>query len=925
MREKLYFLRPLDGGYATKTFENENGEWRKKHEYTIGDWFEGFKFEVQSLKEVYEILEKNQENNVFLVQGEFIEGIDTNAMIRRQRDGNEDGLSPTIRNRALYCVCIDVDGYEGELENFIKELPPEFHKADYIRQFSASYALTEPNVLKCHLWFWFEKAVELDDLRIWAQQYNEEKGWKNLIDWGIYKGSQPIYIKRRTCIGAPDPLIGSFIKLVQKKGLVKGDPIKIRQTRLKRDSARRNSFNKPQYNIKEGIQKVLKSENYHDELRGMSLSLINKKVPPKVVKDMLKGAMQSVKSNEWGKEEAERWQNRFDDIERSVDSAVKIVNEPTLEELYEWIENCSSDDDYKELRLDFANKGFKLPPSDTSSYVKRIHKKIGAGVQGIRGDILLKRKEEKRKEVERAKIYRSEMRKKLGITEIIVKTSNANKVIKQCGKLLAKSKNGDEVFHYGGKLAFVGMSAPATIKQVGSKRILGADYPEMPTINSFKKPYHSLAARLEKDAVFLNQSGREIECPPRVLHVLGDALDRSFRPLVGVVENPFLDDDFKLVRKAGYDAQTGLYTVLNRRIKVELGDPKEAYDFLADELFDEFPFKSDLDRILAVAALMTVAQRPALAGDNNGMPGFGITSPVQSSGKTTLAQLISYSIFNRPIPASSFSFDEDEMEKRIVAILKEGHSFVLFDNIKEHSNVESGKVSAAMSSDVFLGRQLGFNEMVKVPSSVVWMFTGNNINFVGDFATRVYKIRIAPAVADPEQRVFKRGDLGKWTLKNRSRIISSVLSVVMAGKNEIEIEGSCRFKFWDKFVRRPLYSLTGIDVNEAVKENKKNDSVHTAKQHLLAMLYVVFKEEWFTTKEIIDKAYGSFDGKSGSVKTELAQSLEDLISKNTQNALSLARYLSGMAETVFEDFLLEKKHSNRISWRVVRTKKHESH
>lgn len=906
MSEILHFLMPLNGQPATKTFEYKEGVWSKISDYDIGKYFKGYEIPVENLIRVYDILIENQNFDVFLVHGGFIPGTNLNRMVRRKREDGEDGEIPTIKNRAVHLVCIDVDGYENDsIESFIRHLPIEFHEASYICQHSASYKLTS-NKLKCHLFFWLEKAVELDALRKWALTYNKEKQWGNIIDSKVYSGNQPIYTQRRTCLGAVDPITpNQFIKLVIKKGMVKGQPIIIKENQ---PPACGNGIEKSRekYNLKAGVEKILKSEDFHSELNSMALSLLNKKVPAKVVKDMLKGAMNVAKSSS----DPSRWQTRFDDIDRTVESAAAIVDNPTIEDLFDWIESVSS----KEIRINFVKKSLKLNPVELKLFVEKVNEKTSYGKQPISAMIREGQKVEQKKQKTKRQEQMTTLRFAHGVEEIEVENWHTSEATKKCGKILAQSKNGAEVFHYAGTLASVGIGAPSTIRQAEGSAELGENYPEMPIIISYKKPYHSLAGRLENDVVFKNGAGREIECPQRVLHVLGDAYDRSFRPLVGVVENPFVDSDWQIIQDSGYSKRTGLFSVLKKKEKIKIIDPKKAYDYLAHTVFDEFPFKSDLDRVVAVAALLTVAQRPTLAGDEAGIPGFGIVSPIQSSGKTTLAQLISYSVFGRPIAASNFSNDEVELEKHVLAILREGHSCVLFDNIDQATEVKSSVLSRAMSTDLFAGRQLGENKTIQVPSSVIWMFTGNNISFVGDFATRVYPIFINPNLANPEDRVFKRGDLGKWVISNKQKIMSAILSIVLAGKERIKIKNSSRFKSWDKFIRKPLFLITGVDVNETIVNNKKNDSVFTVKKQLIMSIYEAFGSKFITVKQIIDKAFGGFD--KGGVKNGLAQCLEDVVMKKAQNSLSVARYLRGMVGIVFGDYVLEKRVSTINYWRV---------
>jgi hypothetical protein len=917
--ENLCFMMPLNGKRPTKTFSFKDEAWRMISGYPKMYRHKGFEISACSLKEVYELLEENQNYNVFLIAGEFIPGTNLKNMVRRKREDGEDGEAPTIQTRAVHCVCLDVDGFgcfADSPKTFIKKLPLEFHSADYIYQYSASYGLIGDS-LKCHLFFWFEDPVELDVLKKWARAYNEEQKWGEVIDWRIYSGAQPIYIQRRICEGAEDPIPkNNFIGYVKKEGMVKSSSFLEVDEKKSTRTNDVSSTNEKTYNIENSLKKILTSESFHSELNSLALSLLNKGVSRKDVRGILEGAMNAVKKKCAAEGDYERWRLRFKDIKRAVDSAFRIVDKPALEDLLQWVDECLSEDSqhHSKIIAGFVKKTLKLSAADASVFLRNISKKTGLSINAMKFDVRRAREKELTAEYREKQRKRKDLRASQGVYEINVNPYNSNIAIKKCGRILADSKNQPEVFHYAGGLASIGEGLPVTIKQAGDYQEMGEEYPLVPIIQNYKRPYHSLAARLEKDVIFINENGKETEAPYRILHVLGEGHDTVFRPLTGIVENPFIDWKWNIVQKNGYNAKTGLFSILKNREKIILIDPERAYLYLSQEVFDEFPFNSELDRAVAVSALLTITQRPTLAMDSAGMPGYGIISPIQSSGKTTLAQLISHVVLNRPIAASGFTSDEEELEKRIVAILKEGQALVLFDNIKEGTEVNSSHLARAMSTDIFGGRQLGVNETIKVPSCAIWMFTGNKLTFSGDFATRVYPIYINTKLADPEARTFKRGDLGKWASRNREKIMSAVLSVVMAGKNLHRPVGSSRFKLWDKFVRQPILQISGIDVNDATKNNKKNDAAFEGKKGLLREIHAAFGSHRISTKDIIDKAFGNFDKQN--LKTELAQNLEDALGAKAQNTQTLGRYLSKLADIIFDNYTLSVEMVDRNYWTV---------
>ena len=899
--EKIHLMSPLQGD-ATKTFTYEDGQWAKTSSYKAGKYLTPYVVEKTCLKDFYKLLQQIENHACFMIHGQFIEGTDLNNPIVRRKKVNplEPGVAPTIEDRKISLFCLDVDdwplqkGQRGEeaIELFIDELPEEFQDTDYVYQFSASYGLTSDK-LKVHLFFWLEQPINNVHIQSWIKQFNKDQDWGKVIDPAVLTCTQPVYIQRRICHGESDP-VEKIIGFVRKKGMLEFSfPLTTASEEEK------TAPDRLPYDVAEGVKLILNSENFHNEINKLAMSLLNKKVPQQTVIELIEGSMQSAKLNIVDPSRLEDWQIRYDDIERSVQTAANIVGQPTIDDLIRWSETARR----KELRTDFAKKALHLEPVDRRLFIDAVDERLGVGVRNINDTIKLAEKEAESLAEIAKKEAKSRLREAKGIHEITVTLSNTEEVCGQTSAILAASVNGDQVFKAAGGLVKVGCSYPKTIRQVMKKHELGEDFPKIPLIQYFKT--FSLGARIEKDIVYLNSSGKEIPCPTNVLKIVEEGTDDHFKPLSGIIEHPFVNTDFQVIQKNGYDEQTGLYAILHHKLKLTKMKPKEAYEYLAYELFDEFPFASELDRCVAVAALLTCIQRPVIAGDS-GFPGFAVVSPTQSSGKTTLAQLISYSIYNRAIPATSFTNDENELAKHLLAILREGHACVLFDNMQAGTEVKSNVLAKAMSSDTLSGRLLGDTKTIEVPSSVVWLFTGNSIYMQGDFATRVYPININANMENPDSRYFKRSDIGEWAIEHRKRTISAIISIILAAKKEAKMPGASRFPLWDRFVRQPLFKVSGIDINEAVNANKKNDSHLQAKITLLQKLeekYLIGNQ--FPTSEVMKEAFGTdknFDG----MPSELGEVLIELLDKKARSSKSVGRLLSRLVDVILGDLVLRE-------------------
>ncbi len=953
---KTRWLMPLIKDPPTKTFEvRKDGTWVKTKGYPMMKHYRGIIQEVDNIEDFGKILKQVTTKSAFMIHGDFIPGTDLNKMVRRSRSDKGD---PSICDSMLELFAIDIDGFPlldmkkiGEdldieydlveigketIDHFVKTcLPEEFSNASYVYQFSSSFGLTSNN-LKAHLYFTPEEPIHNVALRKWASAWNTTHK-ENLVDPAIYRAAQPLYTRHRICTisaGHPefdnlnynaDPIdIDDMIGYVQGSNyLLYWQPSKIETLKVK-DNEVGNLVNLQQpeaFDLSSSIRKIMTSENFHEPLRSTALSLLNKNVSPKDTKSFLEEFMRVAKQGI--KDDPERlidWQLRYDDIQRAIDSAIEIVNTPTFDDILDWITNSS----IEEIKKDFASKLINFEGTELKGLAREVDERIEFGLRAISEDIKIAKAESKAELAKIARAIKTEERKSNGVFEIEITNSTYGEATINVCKVLSKSEKTPKVFKLGNTLSVIDYSIPKTIRQITRKKALKEDYPTMPVVRSIDGPVGVIRARVEKDCVFINETGKEIVCPESILNAVPKMASIDWRPLAGIVEHPFIDDNWNLVEKSGYDESTGLFAELHHKLKIKLTTPKKAYKYLTEEVLAEFPFQTKLDQATAVGMLMTAIQRPYVTGDN-GMPGYAIVSPKPSSGKTTLAQLLSYSIYNRPVAATGWSDNDEELGKHLLAILREGHSCVLFDNIKKDAAIQSNELAKAMTSGTYSRRKLGVNETEEVPSSVLWVFTGNNIVFKGDFATRILPIRIVPNMERPESRKFNRQDIGQWAMDNRKKIISAILSIIMAGKDvdEEKYKSSARFKEWNRFVRIPLMEVSSEDLLDVFSQNDFMDDEAIAKGELLELLRKTFGDNLFKTRDIMDLVDGmaitgtkvALDTNGSEFKHTITEAFNE---KATVNIKTLGRYILGMKDFILRGLMLVRAESKPMAkWRVV--------
>ncbi|RYD39097.1 MAG: hypothetical protein EOP83_37345 [Verrucomicrobiaceae bacterium] len=116
-----------------------------------------------------------------------------------------------------------------------------------------------------------------------------------------------------------------------------------------------------------------------------------------------------------------------------------------------------------------------------------------------------------------------------------------------------------------------------------------------------------------------------------------------------------------------------------------------------------------------------------------------------------------------------------------------------------------------------------------VPNSSLLLFSGNNIDPVGDMSRRIMKIRIDTNMSDPSRRTFPFDPVDEAS-RMRQQIVAAVLTIVLAyrARQNPQRHGSGStpsFDQWDEWVRQPICWLAQLQVEGAFKRAKIELSV----------------------------------------------------------------------------------------------------
>lgn len=278
--------------------------------------------------------------------------------------------------------------------------------------------------------------------------------------------------------------------------------------------------------------------------------------------------------------------------------------------------------------------------------------------------------------------------------------------------------------------------------------------------------------------------------------------------LLSVISTPTLRPDGTILQTPGYDQDTATWydpCGMDFPKIPEKPNIKQA-TAAADKLMlalKTLPFVGESDKSVLLSLMLTCLVRRSLPT----APMGGITAPASSSGKTMIADSVSILATGAPASAMQFPSSDEEAEKVALSILMNGAPVVLIDNVVRP--LGGAWLCSILTSETHQGRILGRNEMIEVPTTTLWLATGNKLVFEGDMRSRALLCRIDPKHERPQEREFKE-DLKDLFTRHRAELVVAGLTLMRAyfvGGERSSVFRECRFKVWSKFCREPLMWL----------------------------------------------------------------------------------------------------------------------
>lgn len=369
-------------------------------------------------------------------------------------------------------------------------------------------------------------------------------------------------------------------------------------------------------------------------------------------------------------------------------------------------------------------------------------------------------------------------------------------------------------------------------------------------------------------------------------HYLARAGEWKLPVLRATITTPTLRPDGTVLQDRGYDAETKLYFdpcgVKYPRIpnSPSRENAERALELLKASI-RSFPFVSDVDQAVALAALLTGPVRRSFGS----APAFGINAHQPRMGKSKLAWCIQSLCTGGDPPTMALPPTDEEAEKAAFSVLLDDVPAVLIDNVTRP--IDDDWLCICLTSEVKSQRMLGMNKIVAAPTTVLWLITGNKLTFAGDMPARSLLCTIDARVENPESRVFEGPRIEERFLARRPELVVAALTV-MRGFIASKVRAADLitpwggFEEWSNLVRA---SLVWLGCEDPLESSRAVAAAAPSKRAHISMLeawWTVFENRPATARQAIERIQ-KLRGEAGSswapTPSEAETLLDELLSE----------------------------------------------
>jgi hypothetical protein len=312
---------------------------------------------------------------------------------------------------------------------------------------------------------------------------------------------------------------------------------------------------------------------------------------------------------------------------------------------------------------------------------------------------------------------------------------------------------------------------------------------------------------------------------------------RGIPPIVGVIEAPSFRPDGSLIDQPGHDAATGYLYAPNAEYPplanpASQADARAAFAALA-EVFADFPYRTDAERCVPIAAILTLIARPMIAGS---VPAFLFDASTRGSGKTLQTDVIATVATGRAASRMNWPATDEELEKVLASYALRGARLINFDNVSRPIGGAPLEKCLTAIDRVDL-RVLGKSETPELAWRATVLASGNNLQVVGDTTRRVLIARLEPDCERPEDRTqFRHPQLLPWVCNDRIRLVHASLTILaafVAAGRPSTVRAWGGFDAWASIVPAAILFAGGADVLDA---RPRDTDGHDPEAHALATI-----------------------------------------------------------------------------------------
>lgn len=393
---------------------------------------------------------------------------------------------------------------------------------------------------------------------------------------------------------------------------------------------------------------------------------------------------------------------------------------------------------------------------------------------------------------------------------------------------------------------------------------------------------------------------------------------RDVLPIAGIREGPTLLPSGRMISVPGYDAPSGLFLSFKPdafptgKEKPDKDDAIAALKVL-EQLLVGFPFCSEVARAALLSSIISGVARTAFPL----APLHLATAPVQSSGKSTASALPALVATGREPMSISPGTSDEEADKRVLAALCAGRSFVSLDNLI--GEFELASVARAITEPTYGGRILGMSKTVDLPTTAtLWTGSGNNVIPRGDLVSRTIPIPLDPQNARPWLQKRANRSPRLVAVERRGEFFMAALTIVRAyiadDCPDVKL-GGFRLEEWARFVRAPLVWLGQADPLEGMRQSEERDPEMELLRELVVAWDDCFGDRLTTVADAVDA--------SATGSTALLHVLRTVSRSALQvEARRVGRYLAAHEKRIVDDrrFVRCGNRGAAVLWRLERVK-----